>query len=305
MAIWIRTVDPQWFNFVSSRLDLGEINLWAPAGRRVLDDAEAGDLVLFRVRGRLGLGGYGLFFNSAIYFAADAWRLFGPGNGAPTSAAFRAHVVDRHPGKGSTFFPLGCHDIVAPVYFEKRMGRLPEEALRRLSGGPIDEDGPDGRLLLAFLAEAKPPVGGASEGNATSPLDRSKRRQISAGRAGFQIALHNAYDRTCAVTGTTVLPTLEAVHFIADQFGGPLVVSNGALVRRDFHPLVEQGYMTVSDDYTVLFSKWLPRAYPQCETYLRFNRRKLLLPKDRDLWPAPHILEQHRANVFFKGGALD
>lgn len=305
MAIWIRTVDPQWFDFVSSRPEMAEINLWTPAGRRVLDGAEPGDLVLFRVRGRLGIAGYGLFFNVAIYFAADAWRLFGPGNGAPTDAAFRALVVAKHPVQRSTFFPLGCHDIVEPVYLERRKGRLPEEAVRRLSGGPFDEGSSDGRLLLDFLEEAKSPARNAAEGGASPTLNRSRRRQVSAGRAGFQIALHNAYDRTCAITGVTVLPALEAAHFIADQFGGPMDVRNGALLRRDFHPLVEQGYMTVSDDYTVVFSKWLPRAYPQCETYLRFNRRKLRLPKDRHLWPAPHILEQHRTTVFFKGGTLD
>lgn len=305
MAIWIRTVDPQWFDYVSSRRDLTEINLWVPAGRRILDGAETGDLVLFRVRGRLGLAGCGLFFNTAIYFAADAWQLFGPGNGAPTSEAFRASVLARHPARRSTFFPLGCHDIVEPVSFEKHKGRLPEEAIRRLAGGPIDEDSPDGLLLLAFIEEAQSPARSAAEGSASSPLERAKRRQVSPGRAGFQIALHNAYDRTCAITGVTVLPTLEAAHFIADRYGGPMDVRNGILLRRDFHPLLEQGYMGVSNDYTVLFSKWLPRAYPHCEGYLRFNRKRLLLPKNRNLWPALPILEQHRTTTFFKGGTFD
>ena len=302
MAIWIRTVYPQWFDALSSRPDLAEINLWTAAGRRSLEDAATGDFVLFRVKGRRGIAGYGVFFNAAIYFADDAWDIFGPGNGAATRDTFLAQVKERYSATGTRLYALECHNIVEPIYFSALRRRLPEEALRRMGSGPIDEDSADGELLSAFLTDSNSASFDAAIQEA--PRRRAPLGQVRAGRSGFRIEVHKAYGRTCAITGETVLPSLEAVHFIADQFNGALLVSNATLLRRDLHPLLEQGYMAISADYKVLFSKWLPQAYPRCETYLAYNGKPMLLPQDRNLWPDRRLLERHRAFPFFKGGVI-
>jgi putative restriction endonuclease len=124
-------------------------------------------------------------------------------------------------------------------------------------------------------------------------------------RAGFRLILDVAYDRACAVTGNDVVPSLHAAHIIADAFGGPLVLSNGLLLRRDLHGLLETGYMSISRDYRVMISVWLPRDYVRGDDYVRFNNAPLRLPPTRDDWPDQDLLEQHRSSVFFRGGQFE
>jgi putative restriction endonuclease len=261
--------------------------------------------VLFRVKGRRGrIAGYGSFFNSAIYWAHDAWDIFRERNGAGTHDDFIERIEAQRTVRNPKLYAIACHDIVQPTYFGELKAQLPEAALRRLGNGPIDEESPDGKLLLSFVQDAEfpPPRAEIDEEFGSSGL--STKRSIRPGRSGFRMAVIEAYGRTCAVTGETVLPCLDAAHLLADQLGGPMHVGNALLLRRDVHPLLEAGYLAVSNDYRVMISAWLPKAYEQSRTYLDFNNKPLRLPKDRNLWPDPRWIERHRAMTFFKGGRI-
>ncbi|KAF1072793.1 MAG: hypothetical protein GAK45_00066 [Pseudomonas citronellolis] len=76
------------------------------------------------------------------------------------------------------------------------------------------------------------------------------RRQ---GQSGFRKALIKAYDSTCAITGCTLLPILEAAHVHPYRGKQTNVPSNGLLLRADIHTLFDLNLLAIdSATLTVL-----------------------------------------------------
>lgn len=303
MALWIKSVQPSWFSFVSARADFDEVNLWNPSHNRSFEGAEVGDIVVFRIEGRKGqIFGYGQFFASAIYWASDAWDIFGERNGVGSLDLLNTAIRARR-GASSTGTPLAiaCHDIVHPVYFHNGLrARIPPEVLARLGPGPIEEDGEDGKLLLRFIGETEAQARQFAEVSIVQvPSDR---RPVYPGRSGFRLSVTEAYGRTCAITGETVLPAPDAVHIIAREYGGGYGVRNGLLLKRDLHGIYDAGYLSIDDQHRVMISVWLPQAFPNSATYLALNNATLLLPRNLDHHPDPTALAWHREMRFYKGG---
>ena len=53
------------------------------------------------------------------------------------------------------------------------------------------------------------------------------------GQGAFRVAVTDAYDRACAVTGEHSLPVLEAAHIKPFAENGPHEVVNGVLLRAE------------------------------------------------------------------------
>ena len=58
------------------------------------------------------------------------------------------------------------------------------------------------------------------------------------GQGAFRVLVTDAYKRRCAITGENTLPVLEAAHILPFAESGPNRVSNGLLLRSDFHKLL-------------------------------------------------------------------
>ena len=69
------------------------------------------------------------------------------------------------------------------------------------------------------------------------------------GQGAFRVAVTDAYGRSCSATGEHSLPALEAAHIKSFALDGPHAVTNGLLLRSDFHRLFDRGYVTVTHDY--------------------------------------------------------
>src|SRR6058998_2366472 len=76
-----------------------------------------------------------------------------------------------------------------------------------------------------------------------------------------------AYNRACAVTQEHSLPALEAAHIRPFAKEGPHEVRNGLLLRADLHRLFEQGYLTVTPEYTLDVSDRLQHDYHNGKSY--------------------------------------
>ena len=71
------------------------------------------------------------------------------------------------------------------------------------------------------------------------------------GQGAFNIMVTDAYQRRCAITGEKTLPVLEAAHIKPYGLEGPHEISNGLLLRRDFHTLFDCGYITIDKNYNI------------------------------------------------------
>ena len=118
------------------------------------------------------------------------------------------------------------------------------------------------------------------------------------GQGAFRVAVTDAYDRACAVTGEHSLPALEAAHIKPFAQQGPHVVNNGLLLRADLHRLFEQGYIGVDNQGKVAVSARLRADYNNGKTYYPLHSALLAPPKMERERPDPALLRWHYENVF-------
>lgn len=70
---------------------------------------------------------------------------------------------------------------------------------------------------------------------------------IRRGQSAFRRQLINAYG-SCAMSGSTVIETLEAAHIVPYQGPGTNHLLNGLLLRADFHTLFDMGLLSVDHE---------------------------------------------------------
>ena len=118
------------------------------------------------------------------------------------------------------------------------------------------------------------------------------------GQGTFRIAVTDAYERACSVTGEHSLPALEAAHIKPYADLGPHETSNGLLLRADFHRLFDQGYVTVTPDLRVEVSKRLREDFQNGRTYYPFHGKPVTIPTTPEHRPRPDFLEWHNLEKF-------
>jgi hypothetical protein len=106
-------------------------------------------------------------------------------------------------------------------------------------------------LYLAILDHLEP------EDEAATDSWQVRAIRARRGQAQFRDALMLAYDRTCAVSGSTARVVLEAAHIEPFATGGKPVAANGLLLRADIHTLFDLGLLRVRPDLTVEVDKQL------------------------------------------------
>ncbi len=132
--------------------------------------------------------------------------------------------------------------------------------------------------------------------------DPDERRKLVAQRIGqgaFRVAVTEAYERRCAVTGERTLPVLEAAHIKPYASGGPNDVRNGLLLRSDLHLLFDGGYLTIDPQYRVRVSGHIREAFQNGREYYRFDGASLAnAPGHASDLPDPELLAWHGDTVF-------
>lgn len=119
------------------------------------------------------------------------------------------------------------------------------------------------------------------------------------GQGAFRVAVTDAYQRRCAITGEKTLPVLEAAHIMPYAENGPHLVSNGLLLKSDFHTLFDDGYITLTKDYRIEVSHRLHEDYGNGKDYYRFNGQPIMiLPGQPTQRPDVRFIEWHNENVY-------
>ena len=119
------------------------------------------------------------------------------------------------------------------------------------------------------------------------------------GQGAFRVLVTDAYKRRCAITGEKTLPVLEAAHIVPFAQSGSHQISNGLLLRSDFHKLFDLGYVTIDRNFRVKVSPRLREEWFNGKVYYRLNRQPLAsLPDAADQQPRREYLEWHNKNIF-------
>lgn len=180
---------------------------------------------------------------------------------------------------GSAVRPLPHHEFVAIV--EAGFSRTIGEATRPPTIAPS----------FGFVAEDQAPF----ERPIIERIVSRPFRDIA-----FRIAIKDAYNETCAVTGLKIVngggrTEAQAAHIRPVASGGSDSVRNGIALCSTMHWMFDRGLISLGDDYSVLLAA---NQVPDAALRLVRPERKIILPDREEIRPHPNYLRYHRENVF-------
>ena len=299
LEYWVGVTDRSWFEFHSVNQSV-EVNFWAPGGERSFGAIAEGGLFLFKLKSPVNkIVGGGWFVKSTTLPLELAWKVYAKGNGTDTQSAFRENITRMRGKMGKTTGPnetIGCTLLTDCFWLpEDRWIDQPADWSPNIVQGkcysPAEGEGARLWALIQERLRASPvPLGVAQEQDRYGTPYMAKPRL---GQAGFRVAVLDAYDRRCAVTQEKTLPVLEAAHITPYAEGGTHEVSNGLLLRSDFHTLFDAGYLTIDTDYRLLVSKRLKEEFSNGRHYYEHHGARVPnLPTRTELLPAISDIEK-------------
>jgi putative restriction endonuclease len=132
--------------------------------------------------------------------------------------------------------------------------------------------------------------------------DEEEEEQVLRG-AAFKRKIPELYDHRCAITGLRVqnsraVNLIDACHIVpwADSYND--TITNGIALCPNMHRAFDRGLISIADDLRVLVSPDL-HENESSHAIRPFAGKSLLLPKQRQHWPAPENLAKHRERFGF------
>lgn len=198
---------------------------------------------------------------------------------------------------------IGC-TVLTDVFFLPRKDWIPVDgrfASNIMVGRTYHTDADHDAQLLWNQVHTASTVASVAE-TMIEEAPRYGREFLSRARLGqgsFRTLVIDAYRRRCAMTGESTLPALEAAHIQSCADLGPHQVSNGLLVRSDFHKLFDAGLVTVDPNYRIQISGRIRDQYFNGRAYYRLHgQESAALPEDSQDHPNPEFLRWHNENRF-------
>jgi putative restriction endonuclease len=302
MRFWLGVTDNRWFQFVSSR-DCGEVNFWQPSARAPFTDLPEGTPFLFKLkRPHHHIAGGGHFVRYTRLPLTTAWDVFGQENGAESLHAFHTLIRANRADPPSLDTEIGC-TVVTDVFYlpQSRWVSVGDRFAREIMVGKFyDTAIPAGAELWKEVQAARQIAGVAEPELDEQPrYGRNFLTQARLGQGSFRTLVIDAYHRKCAMTGEHTLPVLEAAHIRPYADHGPHLVSNGLLLRSDFHKLFDVGLVTIEPDYRIRVSSTIRDRYFNGKAYYRLHGQELAeLPEDGRDHPNREFLRWHNENRF-------
>lgn len=299
---YVAVTDQDWYDYLSARPDLDEVNFWQPGGKRLFDLLDVGEPLLFKLHwpSNFIVGG-GFFAHASLLDAKMAWEAFGDKNGAPSfdeMCGRLEHYRPRDQLNPRREYTIGCIILRDPFFFP-RVAWIPAPSDFRketVQGKTYDLRSGVGKALWddvtarlgaqTVVADASPALGIAA---------LAKRR---IGQGTFRVLITDTYQRRCAVSHEKALPVLEAAHIRPVSDRGEHRVDNGILLRSDIHALFDRGYVTVTPEYRFRASRRLREDFDNGEHYRSFEGAAISLPQRPELRPSRQFLEWHADTVF-------
>lgn len=308
---FVGVTDKDWFDFLSARPELPEVNFWQPGGRAQFRALQQGDLFLFKLHSPNNvIAGGGFFATSSLLPVSLAWETFGVGNGVKSLFEMRTRIEKYRrssPQQGEDY-TIGNIILEHPFFF-KREEWIPMPSsfkLNTVSGKTYDLDSSDG-MTLGLMVEDRLRRGSyIRTGSIVSEPVREPmfsdpmlaRRRL--GQGAFRVMVTDTYGRKCAITREHTLPVLQAAHIRPVTQGGEHRVSNGLLLRSDVHTLFDRGYVTVTPRYEFKVSQRLNDDWKNGKIYYALDGQRIELPRDKSCRPDAELLDWHHQTVFLK-----
>jgi len=313
VRLWVANTDVDWFDYLKAQPEIDEVNFWQPSGHSNFGAIGEGELFLFKLKSpRNVIGGFGVLSQSTNMPLSLAWEAFGIKNGARTLPEMRDRILQyRSDARADPDPTIGCRIVVQPVFLPEPMWIPQPESWARsiVVGKTYDTDTTEGLRLwqqIMNVADVGPsatlPSGVAEQhSNYVAPDARYGEPHLIRPRLGqgaFRLAVTDANNRECAITGGRVLPALEAAHIQSYSSGGEHEVSNGLLLRRDIHSVFDAGYLTFDEDLRVVVSDRVRTEFNNGNEYRRLQGQQLRPPSQFTLRPDLERLKWHRENRF-------
>lgn len=300
MKIFVGVTHRPWFNYLA-QLGPEEVNFWQPSGSGEFRALAPGDLFLFKLKGRDGaIAGGGVFSHASLAPLSLAWEAFGTKNGNPSLLDMRETIAalrrEREPLGPRENPVIGCRILTEPFFWSPQNWiAVPDSFLpQTVVGKGYATDTPEGWQLweavqsrLSAVPGAPEPVSGERYG-----LPTAMRRRL--GQGAFRLAVTDAYERRCAVSGEKTLPILDAAHIRSYADGGQHELANGLLLRTDIHRLFDLGYVTVTERGAFAVSERLKADFDNGVHYYAMQGRAIAMPKPGFAPPSQEALRWHR-----------
>lgn len=307
MRFWVGLTDWDWFDFLSSRAPLDEVNFWQPSPRRPVH-LDVGAPFLFKLHAPQGgwIVGGGYFGHFTTLPAALAWNAFGEKNGAASFADMAERV--RHYRRSDfdvVADQIGCMALVEPFFLPRDLWIPPPASWRGPTqvGRRYETNEPDGAQLwrqvdAALIASAQPRTAVREVPEFDQRYGTPVLRPVRLGQGTFRTTIIDAYERRCVVTNERTLPVLEAAHIKPYSQEGPHLPENGLLLRSDLHTLFDQGYVSITPDLKLRVSRTIREDFENGRDYYAMEGRSMRLPRAPNPPPSREFLEWHSDAVF-------
>lgn len=301
MNIYVGVTDKNWYEQLKS-LVTDEVNFWNPGGSpfRALQENE---LFLFKLHypDNYIVGG-GFFVRFSLLPPFLAWQAFGEKNGTRTFEELNERIQKYRSRNSIVHNPqIGCTILTEPFWFnESDWLPAPEWSPSIVRGKTFSIDTVVGGRLYNQIQERIPrAIINSSVVSVEDPRYAESMTKHRLGQGAFRVVVTDAYQRRCAITGEKTLPVLEAAHIVPYSDKGPHIVTNGLLLKSDFHTLFDDGYITVTNNYHIEVSKRLREDYGNGKDYYKYHGQKLVvLPDQVQQTPDYKFLEWHNENVY-------
>jgi putative restriction endonuclease len=308
--LYVANTDNDWFDFLKTNGPFEEVNFWKPS-QQLFKAIDEGGFFVFRLKSpRNVIGGYGRLVSSINAPIRLAWESLGPANGV-SSCEGLIRAIKRYRSERSVTVDsfIGCRLLADPVFFEEKdWFPVPDGWSSNIVPGKVySAESSEGAKLFTRLQErtdgsllfrqgkreyegfAEPPQAGYG-----APILVAPRL----GQAAFRLRIADIYGYKCAISDTKVLPALDSAHIVPFSKGGDHSLSNGILVRKDIHAIVDEGFATIGPEGKFKVSKRVRTIFNNGHEYLRLDGKPIALPALPANRPAADRLEWHRRNVF-------
>jgi len=309
----IAITDYGWYELLLAHPELQEVNFWTPSPRRSFN-AEPFSPFFFKLKApHRAIYGFAFFAQWSALPDWLAWETFRIGNGCRSLQEMRDRIQEirariRFETTGS-LNEIGCIQLVQPTFFkpDEWIEQPNDWHVRIVTYKRYDLSSGEGSRIWQECLARRPLTETAISANSRDvgqgDNPRYGRPQVILPRLGqgtFRIAVTEAYERACAVTGEHSLPALDAAHIKPFASDGPHDVTNGLLLRADIHRLFDSGYVTITPNLQLEVSSRLREDYQNGRSYYPLHGSPIRIPVLSHLSPSQEFLRWHNENKFLR-----
>lgn len=304
MRYWLGVTDNRWYQFVSGGR-FSEVNFWQPSAKPPFSpEIPAGTPFLFKLKSpNHHVAGGGHFVRHIRLPLITAWEVFGQQNGADSLEDFYRLITANRTNVAARDTEIGC-TVVTDVFYlpQTRWVSVGDRFARSIMVGKFynTTESSLSQELWDEIQAARQMARVAEHSHPEPPrYGRSFLAKARLGQGSFRALVIDAYRRRCAITGENTLPALEAAHIRPYAEQGPHDISNGLLLRSDFHKLFDAGLVTIEPDHTIRISGRIQDQYFNGKAYYRLHGKQLAgLPLDQEDHPNAEFLRWHNNERF-------